>query len=159
MAAYVLGMGTEIFSLQDKVALVTGAGQGIGLEIAKALRSAGARVVIAEINPETGERAAAEVDGEFRKLDVTDSAAVAEVVSSVAAEHGRIDVSVHNAGTVRNEPAESMSDESWRTVVGLNLDAVFWCCREVGRAMLAQGSGSIINIASMSGMISNHPQP
>ncbi len=159
VAAYVLGMGTEIFSLQDRVALVTGGGQGIGLEIAKALRSAGARVVIAEINPETGERAAAEVDGEFRKLDVTDSAAVAEVIGSVAADHGRIDVSVHNAGTVRNEPAESMSDESWRTVVGLNLDAVFWCCREVGKVMLAQGSGSIVNLASMSGIISNHPQP
>ena len=152
-------MGTEIFSLQDRVALVTGGGQGIGLEIARALRSAGARVVVGEINPETGKCAADEVGGEFLGLDVTDSRAVGEAVERIVADHGRIDVSVHNAGMVRNEPAESMSDESWRAVLGLNLDAVFWCCREVGKAMLAQGSGSIINIASMSGLISNHPQP
>ncbi|MEU6129732.1 SDR family oxidoreductase [Saccharopolyspora sp. NPDC047091] len=152
-------MGTEVFSLQDKVALVTGAGQGIGLEIAKALRSAGAHVVIGEINPETGNAAAEQVEGDFLPLDVTDSAAVADAVARIVADHGRIDVSVHNAGMVRNEPAEEMSDESWRRVLGLNLDGVFYCSREVGKQMLAQGSGSIINIASMSGMISNHPQP
>lgn len=152
-------MGTEVFSLQDKVALVTGAGQGIGLEIAKALRSSGAHVVLAEINPETGKAAAEEIGGEFLQVDVTDSAQVADAVAKIVAEHGHLDVSVHNAGMVRNEPAEDMSDESWRKVVGLNLDAVFYCCREVGKQMLAQGSGSIVNIASMSGLISNHPQP
>ncbi|MER5391143.1 glucose 1-dehydrogenase [Saccharopolyspora sp. NPDC002686] len=152
-------MGNDVFSLQDKVALVTGGGQGIGLEIAKALRTAGAHVVIAEINPDTGRRAAEEVGGGFEQVDVTDSTAVAALVDRIVAEHGRIDVSVHNAGMVRNEAAESISDDSWRRTMGLNLDAVFWCCREVGRAMLAQGSGSIINIASMSGLISNHPQP
>lgn len=152
-------MGTEVFSLQDKVALVTGAGQGIGLEIAKALRSSGAHVVLGEINPETGKAAAEQVGGEFLHVDVTDSAQVADAVAKIVAEHGHLDVSVHNAGMVRNEPAEDMSDESWRKVVGLNLDAVFYCCREVGKQMLAQGSGSIVNIASMSGLISNHPQP
>lgn len=152
-------MGTDVFSLQDKVALVTGAGQGIGLEIAKSLRTAGAHVVIGEINPETGKQAAEQVEGDFVHLDVTDSGKVAEAVQQVVADHGRIDISVHNAGMVHNEPAESMSDESWRAVMGLNLDAVFWCCREVGKVMLAQQSGSIINMASMSGLISNHPQP
>ncbi|MCX2730833.1 SDR family oxidoreductase [Saccharopolyspora sp. NFXS83] len=152
-------MGTEVFSLQDKVALVTGAGQGIGLEIAKSLRSAGAHVVIGEINPETGKAAAEQVEGEFLPLDVTNSAEVAAGIARIVADHGRLDISVHNAGMVRNEPAEEMSDESWRKVIGLNLDAVFYCSREAGKQMLAQGSGSIINIASMSGMISNHPQP
>lgn len=152
-------MSTEVFSLQDKVALVTGGGQGIGLEIARSLRSAGARVIIGEINPETGKQAATLVEGDFIELDVTDSGKVADAVQRIVDEHGRIDVSVHNAGVVRNEPAEEMSDDSWRAVMGLNLDGVFWCCREVGKAMLAQGSGSIINIASMSGLISNHPQP
>jgi NAD(P)-dependent dehydrogenase (short-subunit alcohol dehydrogenase family) len=152
-------MGTDVFSLRDKVALVTGAGQGIGLEIAKALRAAGAHVVVGEINPDTGPDAAKQVEGEFLPLDVTDSRQVADAVRRIVSDHDRIDISVHNAGIARNEPAESMSDETWRTVMGLNLDAVFWCCREVGKAMLAQGCGSIINIASMSGMISNHPQP
>lgn len=152
-------MSTEVFSLQDKVALVTGAGQGIGLEIAKSLRAAGAHVVIGELNAETGKKAAEQVQGDFLDLDVTDSGKVADAVQRIVADHGRIDISVHNAGMVRNEPAEEMSDESWRAVTGLNLDGVFYCCREVGKAMLAQGSGSIINIASMSGLISNHPQP
>ncbi|GAB3280406.1 SDR family NAD(P)-dependent oxidoreductase [Parasphingorhabdus pacifica] len=152
-------MGTDVFSLRDKVALVTGGGQGIGLEIAKSLRSAGAHVVIGEINAETGKRAADDLEGDFVRLDVTDSGQVADAVRQIVDDHGRIDVSVHNAGMVRNEPAEEMSDDSWRSVMGLNLDAVFWCCREVGKVMLAQGSGSIINIASMSGLISNHPQP
>ena len=152
-------MGTEVFSLQDKVALVTGAGQGIGLEIAKALRSSGAHVVLGEINPETGKAAAEQIGGEFLQVDVTDSAQVADAVAKIVAEYGHLDVSVHNAGMVRNEPAEDMSDESWRKVVVLNLDTVFYCCREVGKQMLAQGSGSIVNIASMSGLISNHPQP
>ncbi|MFR9729343.1 SDR family NAD(P)-dependent oxidoreductase [Saccharopolyspora sp. MS10] len=152
-------MGTEVFSLQDKVALVTGAGQGIGLEIAKSLRSAGAHVVIGEINPETGKAAAEQVEGDFLPLDVTNSAEVAAAVQRIVADHGHLDVSVHNAGMVRNEAAEEMSDDSWRKVVGLNLDGVFYCSREVGKQMLAQGSGSIINIASMSGMVSNHPQP
>jgi NAD(P)-dependent dehydrogenase (short-subunit alcohol dehydrogenase family) len=153
------GAVQEAFSLEGKVALVTGGGQGIGREIARALRSSGAHVVVAEINPETGEAAADELDGDFLELDVADSQAVGTAVQRIVASRGRIDVSVHNAGMVRNEPAETLSDESWRAVLGLNLDAVFWCCREVGRAMLAQGSGSIVNIASMSGLISNHPQP
>lgn len=152
-------MGTEVFSLRSKVALVTGGGQGIGLEIAKELAGAGAHVVIGEVNPETGARAAEQVQGDFLPLDVTDSKQVADTVERIVSEHGAIDISVHNAGMVRNEPAEEMSDESWRNVLGLNLDAVFWCCREVGKAMLAQGSGSIVNIASMSGLVSNHPQP
>lgn len=152
-------MGMEEFSLRGKVALITGGGQGIGLELARALHSAGAHPVIAEINEETGKRAADELDGEFVHLDVTDSARVTEAVEGIVAEHGHLDVSVHNAGMVHNEPGESMSDESWRQVLALNLDAVFYCCRAVGTAMLEQGSGSIINIASMSGLISNHPQP
>ncbi|MBA8825986.1 NAD(P)-dependent dehydrogenase (short-subunit alcohol dehydrogenase family) [Saccharopolyspora lacisalsi] len=152
-------MGMEAFSLQGKVALVTGGGQGIGWELAKALHSAGAHPVIAEINEETGKSAADQLDGDFLHLDVTDSGQVTDAVRGIVAEHGHLDVSVHNAGKVHNAPGETMSDDSWRQVLGLNLDAVFYCCRAVGNVMLEQGCGSIINIASMSGMISNHPQP
>ena len=152
-------MGNDSFSLRDQVALVTGGGQGIGLAIAQAMSEAGAHVVIGEINAETGERAAEKVGGTFLPLDVTDSQQVAEGVRRVVSQHGSLDVSVHNAGMTRNEPAEEMSDQSWRDVLGLNLDAVFWCSREVGKVMLEQGRGSIINMASMSGVVSNHPQP
>ena len=66
---------------------------------------------------------------------------------------------VNNAGIAHNVPAEEMTDEEWRRMISVNLDGVFWSCREAGLVMLERGSGSIVNIASMSGVVSNHPQP
>ncbi len=147
------------FSLEGRVAVVTGGGQSLGLEISRALRAAGAQMVIAEINDETGPDAAEELQGTFVKTDVTDPESVREMVRTVVSEHGRIDVLVNNAGVVHNIPSEEVPDEEWRKVISVNLDGVFWCCREVGKAMLERGSGAIVNVASMSGMVSNHPQP
>lgn len=147
------------FSLQDKVAVVTGGGQSLGLEVGRALKAAGAKVVVAEINAETGEQAAGDLEGNFVQVDVTDPESVKNMVSSLLDDHGRIDVLVNNAGVVHNIPSEEVPDEEWRKVMSVNLDGVFWCCREVGKMMLERGSGAIVNIASMSGVISNHPQP
>ena len=147
------------FSLQDRVAVVTGGGQSLGLEIGRALRDHGAKVVVAEINAETGPAAAEELGGDFVRLDVTDTESVREMVRTVLEKHESIDVLVNNAGVVHNIPSEDVPDEEWRTVLSVNLDGVFYCCREVGRAMLERGSGAIVNIASMSGIVSNHPQP
>ena len=152
-------MQTEGFLLRDRVAVVTGAGGGLGLEIGRALRTAGARVVAAEVNTEAGRAAAEELDGDFVPVDVTDPDSVLQMVRTVLDGHGRIDVMVNNAGIAQNVPAEEISDEDWRTMLSVNLDGVFWCCREVGRVMLERGSGAIVNIASMSGIVSNHPQP
>jgi len=147
------------FSLQDKVAVVTGGGQSLGLEVGRALKAAGAKVVVAEINAETGEQAAGDLEGNFVQVDVTDPESVKNMVSSLLDDHGRIDVLVNNAGVVHNIPSEEVPDDEWRKVMSVNLDGVFWCCREVGKMMLERGSGAIVNIASMSGVISNHPQP
>ncbi|HZA44360.1 MAG TPA: SDR family oxidoreductase, partial [Rubrobacter sp.] len=103
--------------------------------------------------------AAEELGGTFVKTDVTDPESVREMVRTVVEEHDRIDVLVNNAGVVHNIPSEEVPDEEWRKVLSVNLDGVFWCCREVGKAMLERGAGSIVNVASMSGMVSNHPQP
>jgi NAD(P)-dependent dehydrogenase (short-subunit alcohol dehydrogenase family) len=146
-------------ALQDRVAVVTGAGQGIGAEIARVLAGAGARVVVADRNPQTGAAIAEAVGGLFVELDVTDSSAVRRVTEAIVGDLGRIDVLVNNAGIVRNTPAESTSDEEWRAILSVNNDGVFWCCREVGRFMLEAGRGSIVNIASMSGLVVNRPQP
>jgi NADP-dependent 3-hydroxy acid dehydrogenase YdfG len=146
-------------SLRGKVAVVTGGGQSLGLAISRALRDAGADVVVAEVNPETGADAAGELGGTFVRTDVTDPASVRGMVETVVDEHGRIDVLVNNAGVVHNIPSEEVPDEEWRKVMSVNLDGVFYCCREVGKAMLGRGSGAIVNIASMSGVVSNHPQP
>jgi NAD(P)-dependent dehydrogenase (short-subunit alcohol dehydrogenase family) len=149
----------ERFSLQGRVAVVTGGGQSLGLAIGRALKAVGAHVVVAEIKEETGRAAAAELGGMFVRVDVTDPGSVEEMARAVLGEHGRADVLVNNAGVVHNIPSEEVPDEEWRKVMSVNLDGVFWCCRALGRAMLEQGSGAIINIASMSGIISNHPQP
>jgi NAD(P)-dependent dehydrogenase (short-subunit alcohol dehydrogenase family) len=146
-------------ALRGRLALVTGAGQGIGREIARAFAAAGARVIVADRNRDSDVTVADELGGFFVELDVTDSGAVRSAVDSLVADHGPIAILVNNAGIVRNTPAESTSDEDWRDVFRVNVDGVFWCCREVGRTMLEAGGGSIINIASMSGLVANKPQP
>ncbi len=145
----------DLFRLNGKRAVVTGGAQGIGFEIAKALREAGAEIVIADINEDLGKRAAIQLQGIFRRMDVTQP----ESVREAARELQDTDILVNNAGVVRNTPAEQTTDEEWRTVLGVNLDGVYWCCREFGTGMLARQKGSIVNLASMSGFISNRPQP
>jgi NAD(P)-dependent dehydrogenase (short-subunit alcohol dehydrogenase family) len=152
-------MEWDDFSLQDRVAVVTGAGGGLGLAIGRALRSVGATVVASELNAETGQAAARELGGDFVQTDVTDPDSVRELVHAVLDQHGKLDVMVNNAGIAHNVPAEEMTDEEWRRMISVNLDGVFWGCREAGLVMLERGSGSIVNIASMSGVVSNHPQP
>ena len=146
-------------SLEQQIIIVTGGGRGIGLEISRAMRAAGAHVVIAETNAVIGLAAALELQGDFIETDVTDSSSVRAMIEAVVAKHGRIDCLVNNAGICRNTPSEDVSDEEWRLVMSIDLDGVFYGCREVAKVMLKQGAGTIINIGSMSGMISNRPQP
>jgi NAD(P)-dependent dehydrogenase (short-subunit alcohol dehydrogenase family) len=154
----------EMFRLDGKVALVTGGAQAIGLACVDALSEAGARVVIADTNPATAEESrdalrAKGRDVEMTVMDVTDSARVDAVAEEVMARYGRIDVLVNNAGIARSEtPAETVTDEHWLNVIDVNLNGTFWCCRAFGKLMLAAGSGSIVNIGSMSGFIVNKPQ-
>lgn len=145
--------------LGGRVAVVTGAAQGIGEAIAVALGEAGATVVIADLNDDLGKQTAERLGGAFRHLDVTDSASVRECVESVVDEFSGIHIWVNNAGIDINAPAEEMTDEQFTKVVDINLNGVFYCCREAGKHMLERGSGVIVNIASMSGIVSNHPQP
>jgi NAD(P)-dependent dehydrogenase (short-subunit alcohol dehydrogenase family) len=157
-------MYLEHYDLSGRVAVVTGGGRGIGREIAAALAEAGAAIVIAEIDPTTGEAAAqalrdAGKGAEFVQLDVTRAQDVERAASAIHARHGCIDILVANAGIALNTPAEDTSDEEWRRVVDLNLNGVFWCNRAFGRQMLQAGRGSIVNVGSMSGIISNKPQP
>ncbi len=143
--------------LTGKLALVTGAGQGIGAACATALAEQGATVVCTDLD---GARATAIATGLARPgqafaLDVTDSKAL----NALAARIPPLDILVCNAGVVSNTPAEDMEDEEWDRVLAVNLGGVFKTCRALGRRMLERGRGSIINIGSMSGMIVNVPQP
>ena len=148
-----------VFSLDGRVAVVTGGSRGIGFEVARAMRESGAHVVLADRLREEGEAAAATLGAEFVETDVTRSESVRALAEGVAARHGRVDILANIAGIVHNVPSEDATDEDWRRVQSVNLDGVFFCCREVGKLMLAQGKGVIVNMASMSGLVSNHPQP
>lgn len=145
--------------LAGRVGVVTGGGQGIGREIARALAGAGARVVILDLDATTGREVADELGGTFVQADVTDPDAVRAAAAEVLESHGRVDVLVNNAGIVRNTAAEATRDDEWRAIFAVNCDGVFWCCREFGGAMLDAGAGAIVNIASMSGLVVNRPQP
>ncbi|MBV8215482.1 MAG: SDR family oxidoreductase [Verrucomicrobia bacterium] len=145
--------------LDGRVAVVTGGARGIGFESAKALRESGAKVVIVDINRDIGPKAAGELEADFLPADLTKSDQVAQVAADIVAKHDRIDIAFNNAGISVSVPSEESSDEQWLQIINVNLNAVFFCCREFGKVMLKQGKGSIINTASMSGVISNVPQP
>ena len=157
-------MYLEKFKLGGRVAVVTGAGQGIGLACAEALGEAGAKIIIADRDQAAAAIGCADLkakgyDAEIVIMDVTDSGRVAEVADQIAARYGKIDILVNNAGIARSEtPAEKVTDEHWLNVVDVNLNGTFWCCRAFGKHMLDAKSGSIVNIGSMSGFIVNKPQ-
>lgn len=157
-------MGIEQFGLQNKVAVITGGARGIGFAIASALAGAGAEVILADMNPEIGQASATKLreaghKASFIAFDVTKPQQVNEAAANIQQSHGRVDILVNNAGICRNTPALETTDEDWLVVIDVNLNGVYWCSRAFGRIMAAQGSGSIINIASMSGIIVNRPQP
>ncbi len=158
-------MYLEKFKLTDRVAVVTGGARGIGLATAEALAEAGARVTITDRDEAAlgGAAAALGAKGyriEAALMDVTDSKHVAVVADEIAAREGRIDILVNNAGIARSEVrAEDVADEHWLNVIDVNLNGSFWCARAFGRHMLAQGSGAIVNVGSMSGFVVNRPQP
>ncbi len=157
-------MYLEKYDLSNRTAVITGGGRNIGLACARALAEAGARVVIAEIDRQVAASGQAEMkeagfETDVIQLDVTRPADVTAAADQIAHKHGGIDILVCNAGIAFNTPAEAMTDEEWLKVIDINLNGVFWCCRAFGRHMLGAGRGSIINIGSMSGVISNKPQP
>ena len=157
-------MYLERFSLNGKVAVVTGAAQGIGLATADALSEAGATVIIADMNPDTAAKSSQALQAkgrkvEWEKLDVTDARAVEQVHAAIIARHGKVDILVKKAGiALSNRPAETMDDATWLKVIDVNLNGLFWCCRTFGKSMLDMGGGNIVNVGSMSGFIVNRPQ-
>ncbi|MBF9129869.1 3-oxoacyl-ACP reductase [Plantactinospora sp. S1510] len=136
--------------LAGRVAVVTGAGSGIGLATVRRLASEGARVVCVDIAADAGRAAAEEVDGEFVECDVADEAAVRDLFDRVAARHGRVDIAFNNAG-ISPPDDDSILDtglDAWERVLRVNTTSVYLCCKYVIPHMLRQGKGSIINTAS-----------
>jgi NAD(P)-dependent dehydrogenase (short-subunit alcohol dehydrogenase family) len=144
-------------ALEDRVAIVTGAGQGMGLAFARALARDGAVVAVAEVVPETGESAAAAITAEggravFYPVDVRDASAVRALVDDLVAHHGRIDILVNNAGVAAAGPSEDVTEAEWDRVYGIMLRGLFVCSQAVARVMIPQRRGVIVNICSMAGL-------
>jgi 3-oxoacyl-[acyl-carrier protein] reductase len=142
----------------SKTALVTGAGRGIGLAIASRLAADGARVAVLDIDAKAADAAAKKVGGGAIALsaDVTKASEVDAAVARVVETWGRLDILVNNAGiTGRSFPIWELSDEDWRRVIDADLTSVFLCCRAAIKVMLGQGSGRIINMASIAGKEGN----
>jgi NAD(P)-dependent dehydrogenase (short-subunit alcohol dehydrogenase family) len=153
----------EKFSLHGQVGIVTGGGQGLGKVFCQAFAEAGASVVVAEINPQTGAATAREIRESghralFVETDVRSRGSVEAMVMAALAEFGQIDVLMNNAGITKWAPAEEVAQQDWQDVIDINLNGVFYCCQAVARHMIERRSGRIINIASMSGLIANRPQ-
>ncbi len=136
--------------LEGKVAVVTGAGSGIGLATVRRFAADGARVVCADVDDASGGAAAQEVDGLFVRVDVTSEDEVEAMFAAAVEEYGGIDISFHNAGISPPED-DSILDtglDVWRRVQEVNLTSVYLCCRHAIPRLQARGGGSIINTAS-----------
>ncbi|MGQ9585912.1 MAG: SDR family NAD(P)-dependent oxidoreductase [Anaerolineae bacterium] len=151
----------SLFDLQRRVALVTGAAQGIGRAISLTLAAAGAAVVLADLKPAE----AAQVQAEIRDLsgecavvlgDVADPTDADRLTQEASDLFGPLDILVNSAGIGRESiPPQDLPLAVWQRILNVNLTGSFLMCQAVGRRMIARGSGSIINIASVSGLISN----
>ncbi|WP_415854411.1 SDR family NAD(P)-dependent oxidoreductase [Sinomonas sp. G460-2] len=154
----------EKMSLSGRLSVVTGGAKGLGFAMGEALAEAGSAVVVCDIDAEAGTAAAEAicsrhgVDARFVAVDVTSERGVSDAVREIEDGAGPIDVLVNNAGIVLHGALTDSTYEQWRKVMSVNLDGVFLMSREVGRRMVSRGSGSIVNISSMSGMIANVPQ-
>ncbi len=142
------------FNLDNKIALVTGASYGIGFAIAKGLADAGATIVFNDINAELVEKGMAAykeagINAHGYVCDVTDEAAVNELVAKIENEVGVIDILVNNAGIIRRIPMHEMSADEFRKVIDVDLNAPFIVSKAVIPSMIKKGHGKIINICSM----------
>ena len=153
----------QLLDLRGKVALVTGGSRGIGLQMAEGLGEMGARLAMTARKEDELAAAHAHLEASGSECltvaaDLAAAAAVPGIVDAVLAHYGQIDILVNNAGCNWAAPAEDYPDDGWRKVMNLNLDALYYLTREVGRrSMIPRRSGKIVNIASIAGLFGNPP--
>ena len=143
--------------LQNQIALVTGAAQGLGLGIAQTLARRGAHVLLVDLQQDLAATVARTLRTEGLAadpvaLDIADAASVYRCFEQIVGSHGRLDILVNNAGVGQKvTPIADLSDDEWQRVINITLTGTFYCCRAAARVMQAQESGTIVNIASING--------
>ena len=138
--------------LKDKVAIVTGGGQGLGQALCERLSKEGAKVAVADINFEAAQKTANQLEDAIAvKVDVCDYSQCEEMVRQTMDKYGKIDLLVSNAGILIAKPIDEFSSEEWKKVIDVNLIGYFNCAKAVSHVMLKQGYGNIIQINSKSG--------
>jgi 3-oxoacyl-[acyl-carrier protein] reductase len=148
-------LAAEFASLEGRSALVTGASKGIGRAIAEELARAGATVAVGyRSGRDEAEALASEIGGRAIQADVSSP----EDAKRLVEEAGDVDILVNNAGLTRDTVLARMSDDDWRTVLGTNLDSVFYTCRAVTRPMMRKRGGAIVNVSSIVGVHGNFGQ-
>lgn len=146
-----------MFSLQGKIAVVTGGAQGIGKGIATALRQAGAAVIIADRDAVRGAETAQALGAEFRALDVTDHAQCADFVAELVADIGRLDILCSNVGVFPQAMLETMTEKDWDGIFNINVKGMFNIVRPALEVMKAQGHGRVVITSSITGPITGFP--
>ncbi len=146
------------FNLQDKVAVITGSAGGIGKAIAALFAANGARVVISDVQDEAGRQTAQELGGVFIPCDISQIDQVNHLIDETVKTFGRLDIMVNNAGINAGRKEDRVTTdqypvETWKRIMDIDLNGTFYCCRKAAQVMVAQNSGSIINIASVAGVV------
>lgn len=146
------------FDLQDKVAIITGSAGGIGRAIAALFCANGARVVISDIQEEAGLKTAKELGGRFIPCDISKIDQVNSLIDETTREFGRLDIMVNNAGINSGAREDRVTTDkypvdTWHQIMAVDLNGTFYCCRKAAQVMVEQKSGSIINIASVAGVV------
>ena len=151
------------YGLQGKVALVTGAGGGIGRAAALAFARSGAKLLVSDVNDDNGEATVALIrekggTAAYQRCDVSDGTQVKAMVAAAVEQFGRLDCAFNNAG-INSVALDEYEDAVWDRAISVNLKGVMLCMREVAAVMLQQGGGSIVNTASINGVVGNPAQP
>lgn len=154
----------DLFRLDQKLAVVTGGAQGLGKAMAEAMADCGADIAVLDLNVDKAAETAKYIENKYNvkarafQVNVADADACYKVVEKICKEWGHIDVLLNNAGICINEAAENVPLENWHKVIDINMNGVWYMSQAVGKIMIKQNHGNIINISSMSGFIVNDPQ-
>ena len=152
------------FNLKSKVCLVTGGAGGIGEEICKALLDAGAKVILADIDEKKTSKLTKKLSSKHKniysyKLDATSLESIISLKNKLIKKFNKIDVLVNAIGICKNKDAAKVTKEEWDEVMNINVNSMFYLCREFGKIFIKRKSGCIVNIGSNSGLIVDRPQP